>query len=96
MMIVFFAGGVGLLLLNDTHPIRANGMSTVARVRRIFRLLQGNVRFGLSNHPQMWGIYRLLLTGSYDPQTVSLSDPRLGIRPGREALRLPERIHLSS
>jgi hypothetical protein len=96
MMIVFFAGGVGLLLLNDTHPIRANGISTVARVRRIFRLLQGagkssskpmgNVRFGMSNHPQMWGIYRLLLIGSYDPQTLSLSNPRLGIRPGREAL----------
>jgi hypothetical protein len=46
----------------------------------------GNVRFGMSNHPQMWGIYRLLLTGSYDPQTLSLSNPRLGIRPGREAL----------
>jgi hypothetical protein len=40
----------------------------------------------MSNRPQVWGIYRLLLPGSYDPQTLSLSNPRFGIRPRREAL----------
>jgi hypothetical protein len=35
MMVVFFAGGLGLLLLNDTQPTNANGISTAAKVRCI-------------------------------------------------------------
>jgi hypothetical protein len=94
MMVVFFAGGLGLLLLNDTHPVSANGISTVARVRCTLDFLQdagksksmANAGFIMSNYPQVWRIYRLLLTGSYDPQTLRLSNPRFRIRPGREAL----------
>jgi hypothetical protein len=96
MMVVFFAGGVGLLLLNDTHPISANGISMVAKVRCNLDFLQDagksrstpmvNVGLVMLNHPQVWGLYRLLLTGSYGPKTLSLSNPRFRIRPGREAL----------
>jgi hypothetical protein len=34
------------------------------------------------------GTYRLLLIGSYDPQTLGLGNPRFRIRPGRETLGL--------
>jgi hypothetical protein len=61
MMVVFFAGGGGLLLLNDTHPVSANGISTVAKVRYILAFVQdagktgsatvANVGFVMSNHP---------------------------------------------
>jgi hypothetical protein len=63
MMVVFFAGGLGLLLLNDTHPISASGISTVAKVRSILDFLpdaaksrstpMANVGFVMSNHPQV-------------------------------------------